>query len=574
MNVWANTVITEKGLALLAKLTQGNTLQITEAVTGAGFVTPGLLMKQTEVSDPKQPLSFRPVTYPEEGKCAIPMALKNDGLATGYKATQVGVFATDPDEGKILFFIAQAVDAASGTTIPSETEMAGYAAEWTFYFRYGQADNVEVTVDPANAVSRAEAETIVNEAVQPIAAALAGKAPAEFLITLAYGEDDSCTIDKTFAELQEAYQAGRHIRLVDTSGMEYELVAFGANYMAYFAHQLDSYRYLVRLRANNAVTLIPDLPFSESNPPTAAQVGAKRSNNVSITSGSIKTWATEQATSTSIGAHPNVTDFPETGSYWIVDLTVANSGLWRKLVATKAISNGGSPVTYECTCMSGKWSEWLKVYNEAAKPSPEDIGAAKESHPHSAMTGASQYAAGTAGMVPAPSAGNQNAFLRGDGTWATPTSGGGTADSATKLATAREIDGISFDGSANVTRYATCSTGASTRAKTASVTAGTFKLATGARVTVKFSNANTAGSATLNINNTGAKSIYWHGSALPSSQYWEAGAVLDFVYNGSAWELVGVAKDNSGIDITDLNSETWTFTLEDGSTVTKAVYVG
>lgn len=171
---------------------------------------------------------------------------------------------------------------------------------------------------------------------------------------------------------------------------------------------------------------------------------------------------------------------------------------------------------------------------------------ADDDHSHSAMKGASQYGAGAAGFVPAPSAGNQNAFLRGDGTWATPTSGGGTADSATKLATAREIDGISFDGSTNVTRYATCSTGASTRAKTASVTAGTFKLATGARVTVKFSNANTAGSATLNINNTGAKSIYWHGSALPSSQYWEAGAVLDFVYNGSAWELVGVAKDNSG----------------------------
>ncbi len=38
-----------------------------------------------------------------------------------------------------------------------------------------------------------------------------------------------------------------------------------------------------------------------------------------------------------------------------------------------------------------------------------------------AMGGASASGAGSAGMVPAPAAGNNTAFLRGDGTWATPT---------------------------------------------------------------------------------------------------------------------------------------------------------
>lgn len=37
------------------------------------------------------------------------------------------------------------------------------------------------------------------------------------------------------------------------------------------------------------------------------------------------------------------------------------------------------------------------------------------------MTGASSSAGGTHGLVPAPAAGKQAAFLRGDGTWATPT---------------------------------------------------------------------------------------------------------------------------------------------------------
>ena len=156
MNVWTNAVITDKGLALLAKLTQGNTLDIIDAVVGAGFVVPGVLQKQTDVIDPKQKLKSRPVSYPETGRCKLPLTMTNEGVAVGYEATQVGVFANDPDEGKILFFIAQSITADKGTTVPSETEMPGYCAEWTFWLQYGQADGVNVTVDPANTVSPPE----------------------------------------------------------------------------------------------------------------------------------------------------------------------------------------------------------------------------------------------------------------------------------------------------------------------------------------------------------------------------------------------------------------------------------
>ena len=168
MNTWANTVLTDKGRALLAKLTQGNTLNITRAETGAGFVTPGLLTKQTAVTDPKQTLNFRPVSYPEIGKCELPVALKNDDLDTGYEATQVGIYAMDPDEGEILFFLSQAPTAEKGTPIPSKTEMPGYSAEWTFYVGYGQADSVDVTVDPTGTVSREEMEKYIDAEFVPI----------------------------------------------------------------------------------------------------------------------------------------------------------------------------------------------------------------------------------------------------------------------------------------------------------------------------------------------------------------------------------------------------------------------
>ena len=55
---------------------------------------------------------------------------------------------------------------------------------------------------------------------------------------------------------------------------------------------------------------------------------------------------------------------------------------------------------------SGNWSDWDAVYT-AKSPPP-------------VMTGATSSKAGTAGLAPAPAAGAQGKFLRGDGTWQTP----------------------------------------------------------------------------------------------------------------------------------------------------------
>lgn len=178
MNIWANAVITQKGLALQAKLIEGTTLQITEVQIGAGYVTPGLLMQQTAVSDPKKTIQqVDGIGYPEEGKCSIKISITNDDVNTGYTAKQVGIYATDPDEGKILYFIAQAEN-NTGTVVPSNTEMPGFSAEWTFYFQYGNADNVSVIVSPSNTVSRTEMTEYVEEHTDPKGSAAAAQQAA------------------------------------------------------------------------------------------------------------------------------------------------------------------------------------------------------------------------------------------------------------------------------------------------------------------------------------------------------------------------------------------------------------
>ena len=116
---------------------------------------------------------------------------------------------------------------------------------------------------------------------------------------------------------------------------------------------------------------------------------------------------------------------------------------------------------------------------------------------------------------------------------------------SSNLYTARAVDGVSFDGSANITHYGTCYTASGTAGKTVTVTG--FVLETGARVTVKFSNSNTASNPTLNVYNgsgyTGAKAIMYRGtySVSDSSDYyrWQGGDIIDFVYDGTNWVMVG-----------------------------------
>lgn len=87
--------------------------------------------------------------------------------------------------------------------------------------------------------------------------------------------------------------------------------------------------------------------------------------------------------------------------------------------------------------------------------------------------------------------------------------------------------------------YGTSSTAAGTAAKASTI--DNFRLMKGAVVSITFSTANTIyGALTLNINSTGAKTIYVNNAATSASNYllWNAGETLTFVYSGSYWYLI------------------------------------
>ena len=101
-------------------------------------------------------------------------------------------------------------------------------------------------------------------------------------------------------------------------------------------------------------------------------------------------------------------------------------------------------------------------------------------------------------------------------------------------------DGIT---GATVNRFGTCSTGASTPQKEVSITTGDYSLEAGARVTVKFSNANTADSPTLKVGSTAAKNIFHSGSQITTGDNKDLlKGVCDFIYDGTQYHLIGYSS--------------------------------
>lgn len=95
-------------------------------------------------------------------------------------------------------------------------------------------------------------------------------------------------------------------------------------------------------------------------------------------------------------------------------------------------------------------------------------------------------------------------------------------------------------GGSKTTWYGTCSTTASTSAKV--VTCADYALVNGAIIAVLFTTANTAATPTLNINSTGAKSIYV-GTSTPNSTTnvlkWNSNTLLYFIYDGTYYRFLG-----------------------------------
>lgn len=149
MNIWENTVLTDQGKALQAKLLQGQTLKISRVTTGSKKVPIVDLRQQADVTEGGYDITLQP-SRTEGEKTVLPVLLENTGLKESYDLWQVGFFAEDPDEGEILFCISQASQAKH---IPSEAESPGYSVTWDFYFNTSNSVPFEVVLNSSGLVN-------------------------------------------------------------------------------------------------------------------------------------------------------------------------------------------------------------------------------------------------------------------------------------------------------------------------------------------------------------------------------------------------------------------------------------
>ena len=98
--------------------------------------------------------------------------------------------------------------------------------------------------------------------------------------------------------------------------------------------------------------------------------------------------------------------------------------------------------------------------------------------------------------------------------------------------------GVSIKGKVNF--YGTCGTAADTVAKTASITG--FSLVNQAHVSIVFTNGISVASATLNINSTGAKPIFFNGAALKANMIRSNARVL-LAYDGTNYNVISGAAE-------------------------------
>lgn len=145
---FTGTILTTKGLALQTKVQAGAQLSFTKVKIGDGQLGSGQSMEAlTDLIAPKKTLDISAVAVIGDGTSRVRAVVTNTGLAAGFFVREIGLFATDPDDGEILYCVANAGNECD--YLPTPTSVA-----------------VEQTIDILTAIGNATNVTaVINETI-------------------------------------------------------------------------------------------------------------------------------------------------------------------------------------------------------------------------------------------------------------------------------------------------------------------------------------------------------------------------------------------------------------------------
>ncbi len=108
MSNWSETQLTAKGRALDAKVTAGlTTLTFTRMKIGSGNVTPEEIDTMTDLKSPRLVIGISSCEVSEADPtiCSVIGVATSDNVETSFLVKEQGLFATDPDDGEILYAV-------------------------------------------------------------------------------------------------------------------------------------------------------------------------------------------------------------------------------------------------------------------------------------------------------------------------------------------------------------------------------------------------------------------------------------------------------------------------------------
>lgn len=142
---WSGLILTQQGRQLQAKVEAGTKLVITKLKLGSGVLPEGKQMEELrDLVTPKQNVGIATIEAQNDGTCKLSATISNTGLAAGYYVRELGVFATDPDKGEILYLVAN--DSAPDY-LPAEGGATVVSQEFAVYVSASNTDNVVAQID-------------------------------------------------------------------------------------------------------------------------------------------------------------------------------------------------------------------------------------------------------------------------------------------------------------------------------------------------------------------------------------------------------------------------------------------
>lgn len=149
----AGTVITKKGLQLIAKLVaSGTALTFTRASVGTGFIPSGYDPKNMTDLDNYKMEGLISSCSSSADEASIIMQISSMGVETGFTITETGLFATDPDEGEILYAYLDL--SKDPQYVYAEDSAISKFVEMTLVVKVGSVERVTAYLNPESLVTR------------------------------------------------------------------------------------------------------------------------------------------------------------------------------------------------------------------------------------------------------------------------------------------------------------------------------------------------------------------------------------------------------------------------------------